>query len=280
MMKIVYIFLVVSLFIACKSDNVDNKATATSETPELKENKKRILKAERVYTKEDLEKKQAVLDKKKQETKAIADELKYRKAKAARDYARKQGLDKRSNEPVDSKMVDKGKGLKIGDHYEFASYDLPSACDLLSSKWIGNSYNTPADEILIKNASSPKTKYARSCFFKWEVDVVANGGIMLQLQGNPIPRETDTWVTDYIINKRKEGDTSMSNPDQKVSYSDLPGLGDAAVYNYDLNRCYWRVGNDYLFMLAFNLGMSEEEERAAALKIGKEVTKNFKKIKR
>ncbi len=70
----------------------------------------------------------------------------------------------------------------------------------------------------------------------------------------------------------------MDMPGVRMTYKTLEGLGDEAVYNYSLNRCFWRVGEDYLFMLAFNLGLTEEEEKAAALKIGNEALKNFHKI--
>ncbi len=277
MNRIFLFILFLSVLFSCKNDvkeSITDTTTTTAIETSKKTSKKRVIRAERDDIAEIEKKKQERISKKEQENKKKYREKLYEKNKALRE----KELQKKKNPKKKNELIDMGNGVKVQKYYDFAEYDLPSACDLLSPEWLSKEFNTEPGLVNIKDASSSRTKYAKSCFFKWDMDALPNGGIMLQIQRNPVPNISKKWVSSFMKAKKKEGESSMSTPGVMNTYKELSGLGDEAIYNFDLNRCFWRVGEDYLFMLAFNLDLEEKKEKALAIKIGNEVIRNFNKI--
>jgi len=156
---------------------------------------------------------------------------------------------------------------------------LPSACDLMSADFISTVITGPtASEIFVKDGSGKKAVDARACFFKWNDNGNVNGGVLVQVQRNPIPEEFDEWAAYYISSKLNHGD-KMPDGSATYRYKRFDGMGVAGAYNYDLARYMWRTESDHVFMVAFNLESSEAEQLIWAEKIGRHLMKNFEKTR-
>lgn len=154
---------------------------------------------------------------------------------------------------------------------------LPATCQFLSEAFLGRYFKTDASAIKVKDASSPKTKYVRSCFFKWDNGVIANSGIFLQIQENPFPDEIPNYATSFISSKKEKGEQMMAEEIIKYEYKDFDA-GDEGCYSDEQGKFYWRVGDEYVFMLALNLGMDKKSERRYGTDLIREIMKNYKKV--
>jgi hypothetical protein len=97
---------------------------------------------------------------------------------------------------------------------------------------------------------------------------------MIQVQDNPVPDEFPDWAKYYIQAKVHEGE-QLPDGSGVFKYKTMDGVGDAGAYNFELNRYIWRVGSEYIFMVAFNLHATEAQELKWAKEIGQEVMRNF-----
>jgi len=151
---------------------------------------------------------------------------------------------------------------------------LPSACGMVSESFLGGVIGVDADYIATKNGSGKSTTQ-NSCFFRWDQDGLANQGVLVQIQSNPLPDEFPDWASYYISAKRNQGDKSPDGA-STFRYKDFKGYGVAGAYNYDLARYYWRTETDHVFLIAFNIQSTAEEQLQWANKIATEVMKNVK----
>ncbi|MCB0646816.1 MAG: hypothetical protein KDC49_09135 [Saprospiraceae bacterium] len=150
--------------------------------------------------------------------------------------------------------------------------DLPklNACDLISKEFLVK--NIKADEFSYYSRTGADTETANGCFFQWTSATKPNAGMMLQVMKNPFEAETPVWATEYI-NGMKQGNAGSAEGVE--NFKAFTAAGDDGVYNERLGQYYWRIGNNYVFMLAFNLDESAEEKLGYAEKIAKESMKNF-----
>lgn len=152
---------------------------------------------------------------------------------------------------------------------------MPSSCDLLGEAFMTKEFKIK-DGILINDASNSKSPSVKSCFFRWDNGVLPNSGVYLQIMGNPVPDEVTDYAVHYINGKLEGGEMDLSGANYKYSKFDV--VGDAGAYSAEQGRYYWRSGNDYVFMLAFNLGIGSNTELKHAKKISKEIMKNYGKL--
>ena len=145
---------------------------------------------------------------------------------------------------------------------------------MITTEKIADIVGADADLITIKDGSGRSNPHSQSCFFRWEHRGNPNSGVMIQIQDNPLPDEFPDWAKYYIQAKVNQGE-QMPDGSASYKYKTMDGVGDAGCYNYELNRYVWRVGSDYIFMVAFNLYASENEQLKWAKAIGNEVMKNF-----
>jgi hypothetical protein len=100
-----------------------------------------------------------------------------------------------------------------------------------------------------------------------------NGGIFLQISTNQVPAE----ISDYpeMMNQTKLKDGEQGGDGSSYKYMPFTELGDGGAYSYDIGKYQWKLGNKYLFLLAFNTKHEGESQKKIAIEIGKEVMKNF-----
>lgn len=156
--------------------------------------------------------------------------------------------------------------------YTPSNLPLPDACSLVSRNEVATILGVPAEDLEIKDGSG-SSNHARACFFKW-IGNRPNAGILIQVQKNPVGDEFPTWATSFVESKRTMGESDFSGGDENFKYDKLEGLGDDGSYSYDLGKYFWRVGDDYVYMVAFNEDMSASKQLSAAKKLGAVVMKN------
>ncbi len=153
---------------------------------------------------------------------------------------------------------------------------IPNACEMVSDAWIKDNLKLNVKDISIREANSDKNKFFKSCFFQWEESADnPNAGILIQIQTNSVYKEFPEFIAKSIEAKRTDGEMMMDSPDPVKFQKFDVGLDGA--YSYAMKRFYWRIDDNYLFMLAFNIDMSEEEMVDKAETIAEEVTRNFEK---
>ncbi len=151
---------------------------------------------------------------------------------------------------------------------------IPDACDLLTSKTIARYVNQPAESIFSADGSSSQNPKARACFFKWDGSALANAGVMVQLQRNPVQEDVPEYFTYLISSKKTEGE---KDPQTKgvIKYNDWPGFGDDGAYSTEAGKYVWRIGNDWAFMIAFNTVLPPKAQKVAADALAREVMSNM-----
>ena len=151
--------------------------------------------------------------------------------------------------------------------------DLPmfTTCDLLSKEFMIKELG--ADDFTFNSKNGGSSETTESCFFQWNTAKRPNAGVMFQIMKNPFEAETLVWASEYIKGM-KAG--SAGNGSEVVMYSTFEGVGDDGVYSDKLSQYFWRLGNNYVFMLAFNLDNTSEEKLSFAKDLADEAMKNFK----
>ncbi|HPN72034.1 MAG TPA: hypothetical protein PLZ32_21060 [Saprospiraceae bacterium] len=151
--------------------------------------------------------------------------------------------------------------------------DLPlfTTCDLLSKEFLMKEMN--ADDFTFNSKNGGSSETTESCFFQWTTASKPNAGVMLQIMKNAFEEETPVWATEYI-NGMKAGNAGTATGSEM--FKEFDGAGDDGVYSNKLSQYFWRLGNNYVFMLAFNLDNSEEEKLEFAKELAEETMTNFK----
>lgn len=151
--------------------------------------------------------------------------------------------------------------------------DLPlfTTCDLLSKEFLIQKMG--ADDFTFNSKNGGSSETTESCFFQWNTTQRPNAGVMLQIMKNAFEEETPVWATEYI-NGMRAGNAGTAVGTEM--FQKFEAVGDDGVYSNKLSQYFWRLGNNYVFMLAFNLDNTEEEKLAYAKTLASETMKNFK----
>ncbi len=152
---------------------------------------------------------------------------------------------------------------------------VPNACSFLETSWVASVLGVSNDQISIKDGSNPNMKNSRSCFFRWEDSSLGNAGVMVQVMTNPVPDDFAEWVSHFLTSKKTTGEQDFTSTNQLYKYKDWNVLGDEGAYCQEIGKYHWRLGDKYLFLVAFNLDVSEKKMNAYAEKIGKKVMESF-----
>lgn len=189
-------------------------------------------------------------------------------------------------EPTGSTNVKSGESTeKVGNDQE-TSEDvkkstnvkswLPKACDLLSKKSISDQLDTDLASIK-SNEGSPNSQTSSSCFFRWDTPEKSNSGVLVQLMTNPAPGELESWAKSFMYTKKVTGE-NMLGSEEAAMFEELSGGSiDGGLYNYDIQKAYWRLDEEVVLLVAFNLEIEERKLKSVVKKVGKEVIENYRK---
>jgi len=87
----------------------------------------------------------------------------------------------------------------------------------------------------------------------------------------------EDWMAYSVANKRTTGETMMGETEPHI-FKLFPNVGTDGSYNYEIGKYYWRLDNDLLIMLAYNmqsLDITEEKQLESAYVIAKELMDNL-----
>ncbi len=173
------------------------------------------------------------------------------------------------------KAIQEGLTNKSIPNVDISTENIPNPCKILPTDWLvkNTSYGITED-INIKRGSSRAKSDNRSCFFQWEYEGDPNAGFLVSIMVNPVPQELEEFPAAYMLAKRMDGEAMMGQ-EKRFPYKPIEGLGEEALGCYDLGKYYWRLDNEHLFHIAFNMPISKNEQEKLFMKLAKEVTKNF-----
>lgn len=147
-----------------------------------------------------------------------------------------------------------------------------SACELITVEDV--------QEILKLEPSSVDKKLgglsenSQSCFFRWNDPDFPNAAILIQALANPVFEEFPDWPSTFIDAKMVEGEVALGTTEPML-FKEFNGVGHDGAYNPITGKYYWRYKNEQVFMLAFNLDISEKDQLSAAKKIARIVMENY-----
>lgn len=154
---------------------------------------------------------------------------------------------------------------------------LPDACTLISKEQIATIINEDPSIVRLKNGTSPQSSNTQACFYRWDFNGMPNSGILVQVQTNPIPDDLPTWASSFVDSKKSVGETDYSGSGETIKYKTMTNLGNAGAYSFEMGKYFWRLNDDYVFMIAYNLpGTDEATQLKYTKKIGDIVTAVFK----
>lgn len=156
------------------------------------------------------------------------------------------------------------------------SEGITSPCELISVKEIAKIFGIEENAVTIKDASTAKSPHSKSCFFRWDDGNYPIPGFLIQVQANPLSEEFPNWPSVFIQSKIDSGDQTFDGSGVVYKYKPFSGIGDIGAYCYEASRFHWTKGDDYVFMLAFNVEADEEKQLSYAKEIGTKVMANFK----
>lgn len=157
-----------------------------------------------------------------------------------------------------------------------AQLTLPNPCSLISEAQIKDLLDIDNANVNIKLANDPGNVNAQACFFKWDDPRTPNAGILIQTMTNPVYNDYPQYISNFVASKITEGE-NLVDSSQPIKFEKLSlDNGKSAAFSFQQARVYWNIGNDYLFMLAFNVStINESEMKDIAEDIIEAVNSNF-----
>ncbi len=153
---------------------------------------------------------------------------------------------------------------------------LPVACNLVTGKQMADFLGKDeADLEILDGNRNQQGANNTACFYKWRDPVYDASGVFIQIQRNSLPDELPDFVMATMNNKKWEGENSMAEPGKTFKYVDYAGLDVPAIYCDEIDRYYFTKGYKYLYSVAFNYPIKEEEMHAIFNKIANLMLKNF-----
>jgi hypothetical protein len=151
---------------------------------------------------------------------------------------------------------------------------LPPSCEYLPVEWVADRFKLDPETINVKDGEAGAGM--SGCFFRWSTMDKPNAGVFVQVFTNPIEEEAKNWASLKMDGLKAGQAGSIEN--ESSAFKDFPGIGDEGAFNEKMSVYYWRVGENYVFMLAFNMTITPEEQYKHAQAISEEVMKNFKNM--
>jgi len=150
-----------------------------------------------------------------------------------------------------------------------------SPCLYIPKSKLAKLFNWKDEDIKMKNASTKKSKYSKACFYRYNRDGDPNGGLMIQTQTNPIPGEIDDWASSFISAKITGGEKSFEPNTPAILYKKFSPEGKLGAYNAQTKKYFFKMNNDLIFMIAFNLAGNEKTQLKWANSIATDIIKGM-----
>lgn len=163
--------------------------------------------------------------------------------------------------------------FNFGVHRNPTELLLPNACDLITPDEVKSVLGVT--EVNIKSTGNPGDVKASNCFFKWEDPATPHAGMLLQVMTNPLYDDNPEYISYLVESKLTEGESVQGSRKNLLFKETMVGKV-KVVYAIENGRVYWNVGDNYLFMLTFNIaGLQTERMLDIARKLIPSVNKNL-----
>lgn len=163
--------------------------------------------------------------------------------------------------------------FNFGVHRNPSDLILPKACDLVTMDEVKSALGVT--DIQMKSTGNPGDVKASNCFFKWEDPATPHAGMLLQLMTNPSYDDNPEYISYLVESKITEGESVQGSRKNLIFKEGMIGKV-KIVYAAENGRVYWNVGDNYLFMLTFNIaGLKEDRMLDIARKLVPSVNKNL-----
>ncbi len=177
-----------------------------------------------------------------------------------------QSTDEGTRSPTTLQGKGSGKKATINEH------GLPDPCELITIGELADIIRVSEDNFSMKDATSAQNPNVASCFFRWNDELYTNQGILIQVMTNPIPDEFPMWASSFVASKRTKGEQTFMGEALNFKYKNYPGFGDDGSYSYELGKYVWRIGEEFVFMVAFKVdGLAEQLQYDYADRINKKI---------
>lgn len=150
---------------------------------------------------------------------------------------------------------------------------LDQACTLITDVEMALALGKTKEEIVLNNALSEDDPYHTACFYKWEDPELFNAGMFIQLMSNPYDDELPTFVSQFIEQKRSNGERDVDGI--ATVFKQLSGWGDDGSYDVETAKYFWRLGEEVAFSIAFNTTHTQEEQYQIATHLATMLTDNY-----
>ncbi len=192
----------------------------------------------------------------------------------------RQAINKRNSEKANLRNKrDKEAAMKSGEYQQqrkdAMKNDKIPPCFYLSTAKVAEVLGATKEEIFMKDATSKKSKYSKACFYRYNKDGDPNGGLMFQIQSNPIPDEFDSWGSSFIEAKKTGGEKSFEQGAKPFIYKAFNPDGMDGAYNADTKKYFWKLNEDTVLMVVFNLVSNEKTQLKWATKLAEAVNQKF-----
>ena len=190
------------------------------------------------------------------------------------------GACKQKNKATDETTNPNSDQVTEVDGFPVNPLKLPDPCELLDKDEIKSVFGI-GEEAINYNPGTKGTGQGQentaTCFITWEKDGLKSG-FVVQLMKNPLYGEFDNWASSYIDVLQTSGETSY--PDNvQYKFTPVDGLGDAAVFNAELGKLFWRSGEELIFGLIFRNVDDPNQWLKQSKQLGKMMTKSFENQK-
>jgi hypothetical protein len=163
--------------------------------------------------------------------------------------------------------------FNFGVHRNPTELLLPNACDLITPDEVKSVLGVT--EVNIKSTGNPGDVKASNCFFKWEDPATPHAGMLLQVMTNPLYDDNPEYISYLVESKLTEGESVQGSRKNLLFKETMVGKV-KVVYAIENGRVYWNVGDNYLFMLTFNIaGLQTERMLDIARQLIPSVNKNL-----
>ncbi|MBK8626824.1 MAG: hypothetical protein IPN86_15045 [Saprospiraceae bacterium] len=163
--------------------------------------------------------------------------------------------------------------FNFGVHRNPTELLLPKACELISLDEIQSALGVK--DIQVKSTGNPGDVKVSNCFFKWEDPAMPYTGMLLQVMTNPLYDDNPEYISYLIESKLTEGESEQGSTKNLLFKEAMVGKV-KVVYAIENGRVYWNIGDNYLFMLTFNIaGLKTEKMLTIAQKLIPVINKNL-----
>lgn len=128
---------------------------------------------------------------------------------------------------------------------------LPVPATLLSNSLVEQVLELKPQSVSVRSPKDAGTMLVKNTFYKWDDVANPNAGMFVQLMTNPVYDEFEDYNSMVIDSKLTKGEEapglSKATPFKSLKIGKV-----IVAYSVETSRIYWNIGNNYVFMMAFN----------------------------